>query len=221
MYEFRLKFHWFFPKVSINNIPALVQIMAWCQPGDKPLFEPVMIRLPTHLYASLGFNELTHKRDPKSHPRAYIVIAVRKRTYQTENQRWDCLPPDFSRTLLFKPQTTGYFIDTPIRIQSFMGYWLLLVWWYSHIRVNMVVADGLEPIWDPVTGNHLDDVARLAFIRSVKCNGRIMDCLYKHFREYWPFITRPKPILALIPCCHHDDWWFETPSRSLCHHYND
>ena len=26
----------------INNIPALVQIMAWCRPGDKPLSEPMM-----------------------------------------------------------------------------------------------------------------------------------------------------------------------------------
>ena len=36
------------PKVRINNIPTLVQIMAWCRPGDKPLSEPVMVRLPTH-----------------------------------------------------------------------------------------------------------------------------------------------------------------------------
>ena len=26
----------FIPKSQINNIPALVQIMAWCRPGDKP-----------------------------------------------------------------------------------------------------------------------------------------------------------------------------------------
>ena len=33
----------FVPKGSINNyIPALVQIMAWCRAGDKPLFEPMM-----------------------------------------------------------------------------------------------------------------------------------------------------------------------------------
>ena len=37
------------PKVRINNIPALVQIMAWCQPGDKPLSEPMMISLLTHI----------------------------------------------------------------------------------------------------------------------------------------------------------------------------
>ena len=34
----------------INNIPALVQIMAWRRPGDKPLTEPMMVvRLPTHI----------------------------------------------------------------------------------------------------------------------------------------------------------------------------
>ena len=39
----------FVPTVRINNIPALVQIMAWCRPGDKPLSEPMMVRLPTHI----------------------------------------------------------------------------------------------------------------------------------------------------------------------------
>ena len=39
--------HKFVPKGPINNIPALVQIMAWCRPGDKPLSEPRMVRLPT------------------------------------------------------------------------------------------------------------------------------------------------------------------------------
>ena len=39
----------FVPKVPINNIPALVQIMAWCQPGDKPLSEPIMVCLLTHI----------------------------------------------------------------------------------------------------------------------------------------------------------------------------
>ena len=33
----------------MNSIPALVQIMAWRRPGDKPLSEPMMVRLPTHI----------------------------------------------------------------------------------------------------------------------------------------------------------------------------
>ena len=47
----------FVPKGLINNIPALVQIMDWCRPGDKALSEPMMISLLTH-YASLGLKGL-------------------------------------------------------------------------------------------------------------------------------------------------------------------
>ena len=32
----------FVPKGPIDNIPALVQIMAWCQTGNKPLSEAMM-----------------------------------------------------------------------------------------------------------------------------------------------------------------------------------
>ena len=39
----------FVPKGPINSIPALVQIMAWRRSGDKPLSEPMMVRLPTHI----------------------------------------------------------------------------------------------------------------------------------------------------------------------------
>ena len=39
----------FDPRGPINNIPTLVQVMAWRRPGDKPLSEPMMVRLPTHI----------------------------------------------------------------------------------------------------------------------------------------------------------------------------
>ena len=39
----------FVPKFPINDIPALVQIMAWRGPGDKPYSEPMMVVLPTHI----------------------------------------------------------------------------------------------------------------------------------------------------------------------------
>ena len=37
------------PKDPINNIPSLVQIMAWRRPGDKLLSEPMMVILLTHI----------------------------------------------------------------------------------------------------------------------------------------------------------------------------
>ena len=37
------------PNVRINNIPALVHIMAWRRPGDKPLSESMIVSLLTHI----------------------------------------------------------------------------------------------------------------------------------------------------------------------------
>ena len=39
----------FVPKGPINNSPALVQIMAWRRSGGKPLSEPMMVCLLTHI----------------------------------------------------------------------------------------------------------------------------------------------------------------------------
>ena len=44
--KFPLKF---VPKGPINNIPELVQIMAWRRPGDKPSSEPMLVFVPTHI----------------------------------------------------------------------------------------------------------------------------------------------------------------------------
>ena len=42
----------FVPKGPINKIPALVQIMAWRRPGDKPLSEPLMASSTTHIWVT-------------------------------------------------------------------------------------------------------------------------------------------------------------------------
>ena len=42
----------FVPNGPINNISVLVQIMAWRRPGDKPLSEPMMVSLLTHICIS-------------------------------------------------------------------------------------------------------------------------------------------------------------------------
>ena len=57
----------FAPKGPINNIPALVQIMAWRRPGDKPLSEPMMGNLPTHIC-------VTRPQGVKSHEIWLVVI---------------------------------------------------------------------------------------------------------------------------------------------------
>ena len=56
------------PRCPINNIPALVQIMAWRRQGDKPLSEPMMVSLPTHICVTR----------PRLNAIIYIIHLVKK-----------------------------------------------------------------------------------------------------------------------------------------------
>ena len=61
----------FVPKGPINNIPALVQIVAWRRSGDKPLSEPMMVKsriyvtwpqwVKIHLFISSHIYPITKK----------------------------------------------------------------------------------------------------------------------------------------------------------------
>ena len=42
----------FVPKGLINNIPALILIMAWRRPGDKPVSEPMLVKSLTHIWVN-------------------------------------------------------------------------------------------------------------------------------------------------------------------------
>ena len=64
----------FVPKGLINNMPALVPIMAWRRPGNKPLPEPMMVRLDglsvsrarwviQVMYATKPIKEIEKKKD--------------------------------------------------------------------------------------------------------------------------------------------------------------
>ena len=55
----------FVPKVWINNMPSLVQIMAWRWPGDKPVSETMMVSLPMHICVTYPkwFNTLSSKQN--------------------------------------------------------------------------------------------------------------------------------------------------------------
>ena len=68
MLEFSIKFSLkFVPKGPIDNIPALVQIMAWRRPGDKPLSEPVMTTdAYMHHSASMSWTLHIHNRTWKA-----------------------------------------------------------------------------------------------------------------------------------------------------------
>ena len=55
----------FVPMVRINNIQALVQIMAWHRSGGKPLSEPMMVSLLTHICVTRPQWVILHTTLPK------------------------------------------------------------------------------------------------------------------------------------------------------------
>ena len=59
----------FLPKGRINNIPAMVQIMAWRLPGDKPLSKPMMVNLLTHIC-------VTRPQWVKSFFLLYVIVII-------------------------------------------------------------------------------------------------------------------------------------------------
>ena len=60
----------------INKIPTLVQIMAWRRPGDKPLSELMMVRLPTHICVTRPQRVIYWMAVYLWLPRKYPIIAT-------------------------------------------------------------------------------------------------------------------------------------------------
>ena len=79
----------FVPKGRIRNIPSLDQIKAWCRLGNKPLSEPMTLRLLTHIYASLGLNEILH----------YHNTLLHRATLRLKNKMAAILQSTFSNAL--------------------------------------------------------------------------------------------------------------------------
>ena len=94
----------FVPNIRIYNIPTLFQIMAWRRPGDKPVFEPMMVSLLTHICAStsLGLNEIK----PVNRLRRQHLTALWKKDFiqrslpyikeirKTKNKKAECFISD-------------------------------------------------------------------------------------------------------------------------------
>ena len=75
----------FVAKGSVNNIPALVQIMTWRRPGDKPLSETMIFTLPTHIWVTRPQCVNTSRYIPASahHKKNQYVSPIKQRLKHT------------------------------------------------------------------------------------------------------------------------------------------
>ena len=94
----------FVPKGPINNIPSLVQIMAWHRPGDKLLSEAMMVYLPMHICVTRPqwFKSVDHKGVPCSKSMSNILNT----NAQRKAQMWSSL-----KVILTQTTAVRYFIQ--------------------------------------------------------------------------------------------------------------
>ena len=123
----------FVPRGPINNIPALVQIMAWRRQGDKPLSEPMMVILLTHICVT----------------RPQWVNVILLQIFHIVLSPWKDEPAKYTGTNWFPtfryPSSTALFNGcTVVSALRNINHTTL----YSHsLSGSGMVADVLMPIW--------------------------------------------------------------------------
>ena len=115
----------FVAKGSINNIPVLVQIMAWRRPGDKPLSGPMMIRLPTHICVTRP--QWVNVSGPLDFTIYYVMIW----SAMLNNVKYPC-------TMIMKTRAfLTFFLTISIYGYSTSGEYPVIVWNFNiHILQN-------------------------------------------------------------------------------------
>ena len=101
----------FVPEGPINNIPALVRIMAWRREGDKPLSESMMVNLPTHICATRPqWGVVTHYFATRGHCFDYFCF-----------RPWPCHPIKPREAVLFLPRGFGHW--EPNEVGTEYSWW--------------------------------------------------------------------------------------------------
>ena len=123
------------PKGPINNNSVLVQIMAWRRPGTKPLSEPMMVRLPMHIWIS---------RPP------WVKWKLSSLHIKPYKRKYVKIFGNF--------EVDSFLLSTAIRSMKLLThcvYWLQMV---TQIWVNISSGNGLlpsaKPLYEPIFISH-------------------------------------------------------------------
>ena len=101
----------FVPKGLINNIPALVMIMAWRRPGDKPLSEPMLVRSLTHICVTR----------PQWVNKKILTNTLIQRWYQTQTH-FHKLRSHIHNAVLATENNTNDYVNRILEKRNLYGY---------------------------------------------------------------------------------------------------
>ena len=142
------------PKGPINNIPALVQIMAWRRPGDKPLSEPMLVSLLTHICVT----------------RPQWVKSLRSNLSLEEGIRCCCICTTPVPKLLDTQHVHLYIFN-----RQYLLYWFEEIFW-SHNQVDIVVTWSLINVILLVISGSLLNVGAFSRLKTEMCSKELSLC---------------------------------------------
>ena len=106
----------FVPEGSINDIPELVQIMAWRRPGNKPLSESMMVSLLMHICIKCHDSNKANLRD--------LIAATGLVTLlKLDSNRWFFSPCDLEIWWMTPKNNRAPFLCYFKLFASFRSHW--------------------------------------------------------------------------------------------------
>ena len=140
MYQFRLRFHCYSFEGLQLTITALVQIMAWGRPGDKPLSEPMMVIWLAHIW-------VTRPQWVKRHTGNIIAIRIEhidwlaKHSYNAVANTLE-LPQSYSKlSIYFCPYQMP---DSVIRVLSEEWHYFTIFMRLTYFRKSRIFCVSYE-----------------------------------------------------------------------------
>ena len=149
----------FVPKGLINIIPALVQILAWRRSGDKPLSEPMLVGLLTHICLTrpqvwsgmrLLFVKWNHDNQPRGASFGKPVLCISHHSILPLENISHVIPARYCQlgewhSVLNNPDC--YLLRCSVRLAALHAY-CLLAWFISRTEVNNQLDCFMNSLWN-------------------------------------------------------------------------
>ena len=122
------------PGGPVSNIPTLVQIMAWCRSGTKPLSELMMVSLLKHICST--WPQWVKQQLPALHNEPQMCEKVKKFIAFWPNWAWkSCWP----WTIFCCPGQSGFWSCWALAYHLATVWYILLKFWHKSSGIILMV----------------------------------------------------------------------------------
>ena len=192
----------FVPKFQINNTPALVQIMAWRRPGDKPLSGTMMVSLLTYIcvaqpqwvkphngtvslprYHGVGDENLSVMRKPLGAWPTYLPLFVLCHIYNAKiYDIWSVINGNWKDKIIDDGLALLY-------LRQYTSWWLRCSWSSADMHLEHCLSVLLQLYLHSCLVNHLASMDWTKTHSKMRWETWFWNLVY-HIAEVWRYNPR-------------------------------